>query len=356
MLALRHPRNLVRTGLAGLRAVLEAGGHDNYHWIHIPVGYLYLMGNPRADWGFKTAEEPGLNGRSLNYPRGRVLGGCSSINGMIYMRGQAADYDHWRQLGNAGWGWDDVLPLFRRSEDHWEGSNEFHGAGGEWRIEAPRVAWEILDAFRDAAEQCGIPRTEDFNRGDNFGCGYFEVNQKNGWRWNTVKAFLRPICYARPNFEMWTSAQAAQLIIETLPDGSRRCTGVKVWDGHEMVTAHAAREVVLSAGAVNSPQLLQLSGIGPAALLGMNPTDIGAAAPAQRLAEIAIHPPNTALPAGLLLLHSAQVAAKEVKVGLHKRRRQIRCPTAHRMPAQIAGRVAAQVQNHIVNAALGDAH
>ena len=178
--------------------LLEAGGSDNYHWIHIPVGYLYTMGNPRTDWCLKTEPDPGLNGRALNYPRGKVLGGCSAINGMIYMRGQAADYDHWRQLGNAGWAWDDVLPLFKRSEDHWLGASEFHGAGGEWRIEAPRVSWEILDAFRDAAEQCGIPKSDDFNRGDNEGCGYFHVTQRRGVRWTTAKAFLRP-ARGRPN-------------------------------------------------------------------------------------------------------------------------------------------------------------
>ena len=172
--------------------LLEAGGRDSYLWIHIPVGYLYTMGNPRTDWCLKTEPEPGLNGRALNYPRGKVLGGCSAINGMIYMRGQAADYDHWRQLGNAGWSWEDVLPYFKRSEDHYRGGDEFHGAGGEWRIEPPRVSWEILDAFREAAAEVGIPNTDDFNRGDNEGCGYFEFTQRSGVRWTTAKAFLRP--------------------------------------------------------------------------------------------------------------------------------------------------------------------
>ncbi len=172
--------------------LLEAGGKDDYHWIHIPVGYLYCIGNPRTDWLYRTEAEAGLNGRSLGYPRGRVLGGCSSINGMIYMRGQREDYDEWARLtGDDGWRWDNVLPLFKRSEDHHRGPSEFHGGGGEWRVEGQRLRWDILERFADAAEEAGIPRTEDFNRGDNFGVGYFEVNQRRGIRWNTAKAFLR---------------------------------------------------------------------------------------------------------------------------------------------------------------------
>src|SRR6185437_655744 len=172
--------------------LLEAGGDDNYRWIHIPVGYLYLMGNPRADWCYKTAADTGLNGRSLAYPRGKVLGGCSSINGMIYMRGQADDYDGWRQQGNVGWGWDDVLPYFLKSEDNWRGAGALHGSGGEWRVEKQRLSWPILDSFRKAAKELGIPETDDFNKGTNEGAGYFEVNQKRGVRWSTAKAFLRP--------------------------------------------------------------------------------------------------------------------------------------------------------------------
>ena len=172
--------------------LLEAGGRDSYFWIHVPVGYLYTMNNKRTDWCFKTAPSEGLNDRSLAYPRGRVLGGCSSINGMIYMRGQARDYDQWRQLGNVGWGWDDVLPLFRKSEDHYKGGDELHGSGGEWHVDKQRLSWPILDAFRDAAIEAGIPLTDDFNRGDNEGVGYFEVNQKGGWRWSTANAFLHP--------------------------------------------------------------------------------------------------------------------------------------------------------------------
>ncbi|MCA0215436.1 MAG: GMC family oxidoreductase N-terminal domain-containing protein [Proteobacteria bacterium] len=248
--------------------LIEAGRKDDYHWIHIPVGYLYCIGNPRTDWLYQTEPDAGLNGRTLRYPRGKTLGGCSSINGMIYMRGQARDYDQWAQLtGDASWAWDNCLPDFKRHEDHYKGADALHGAGGEWRVERQRLRWDILDAFAQAAQQAGIPHSEDFNRGDNEGVGYFQVNQKNGWRWNTAKAFLRPICYARPNFEMWTSAQVAKLIIETQPDGSRRCTGAQVWTGSGMTTATAAREVILCAGSIGSPQILQLSGIGPAALL-----------------------------------------------------------------------------------------
>ena len=274
--------------------LIEAGRRDDYHWIHIPVGYLYCISNPRTDWMFKTEAEPGLNGRSLIYPRGKTLGGCSSINGMIYMRGQARDYDGWAaSTGDMQWGWAQSLPYFLLHEDHHKGANALHGArgsaptlmqdsitpyramlrhnnaGGEWRVEKQRLRWDVLEAFAQAAVQAGIPASEDFNTGDNEGVGYFEVNQKSGWRWNTAKAFLRPTCYARPNFELWTGAHASQLLLENQPGGEQplRCTGVRVWNGQEMVNAHARREVILSAGAVASPQLLQLSGIGPAALL-----------------------------------------------------------------------------------------
>ena len=269
--------------------LIEAGRKDDYHWIHIPVGYLYCIGNPRTDWLYQTEPDTGLNGRSLRYPRGKTLGGCSSINGMIYMRGQARDYDQWAHLtGDDSWRWEQVLPAFRHHEDHWrldksnEASpafaslhgNKSHGSTGEWRVERQRLRWDVLDAFAQAAQQAGIPTTDDFNGGNNEGVGYFEVNQKKGWRWNTAKAFLRPTCYGRANFEMWTSAQATRLIVEPQSDGSRRCTGVQVWTGKEMVTARAACEVVLSAGAINSPQLLQLSGIGPAALLREHGVDM----------------------------------------------------------------------------------
>ncbi|MDJ0948342.1 MAG: choline dehydrogenase [Alphaproteobacteria bacterium] len=241
--------------------LLEAGGKDDYIWIHIPVGYLFTINNPRTDWCFKTEAEPGLNGRALIYPRGKTLGGCSSINAMIYMRGQARDYDHWRQLGNPGWSWDDVLPYFRKSEDYALGADDVHGAGGEWRVEDMRLSWEILDAFRDAAVETGIPRTEDFNRGNNEGCGYFKVNQKRGVRWSTAKAFLRP-AMGRPNLTVLTHAQARRIRF----DGKRAAGLDLALDG---APAHATvgGELILATGAVGSPQLLQLSGIGPGALL-----------------------------------------------------------------------------------------
>ena len=236
--------------------LLEAGGTDNYHWIHIPVGYLYCIGNPRTDWCMKTEAETGLNGRALNYPRGRVLGGCSSINGMIYMRGQAQDYDHWRQLGCTGWGWDDMLPLFRAQEDFYRGPNDLHGAGGEWRVERARVRWQVLDAFLDAATQLGIPRTEDFNRGDNEGGGYFDVTQRSGVRLNSAKAFLRP-ALGRPNLRVLTKAQAERLVIE-----AGEVKGVTFRHRGQSQTVLATREVVLAAGAIGSPHLLELSGVG----------------------------------------------------------------------------------------------
>jgi choline dehydrogenase len=216
----------------------------------------------------------------LRYPRGKTLGGSSSINGMIYMRGQSRDYEQWAALtGDDAWRWQNVLPAFKKHEDHYLGADEMHGAGGEWRVEKQRLRWDILDAFAAAAEQAGVPHSTDFNRGSNEGVGYFQVNQKNGWRWNTAKAFLRPTCYGRPNFELWTGAQVSRLLFESLPDGTRRCTGAEVWNGTEMTTATATREVVLSAGAIGSPQILQLSGIGPAELLRQHGIDVVLDAP-----------------------------------------------------------------------------
>ncbi len=236
--------------------LLEAGGSDRYHWVHVPIGYLYCMGNPRTDWMMKTAAEPGLNGRALNYPRGKVLGGCSSINGMIYMRGQAADYDGWRQAGNSGWGWEDVLPYFLKSEDNYRGGSALHGAGGEWRVERQRLSWPILDAFREAAQELGIRKTDDFNDGDNEGSGYFEVNQKGGLRWNTTKAFLRP-AMKRKNLRVLTGAETEQLEFD-----GKTVTGVRFRLNGRLCVARAGREVVLSAGAINSPKILELSGVG----------------------------------------------------------------------------------------------
>ncbi|WP_342115665.1 GMC family oxidoreductase [Pseudoduganella sp. OTU4001] len=242
--------------------LIEAGGKDDYVWIHIPVGYLHCINNPRTDWLFRTEADPGLGGRSLIYPRGKVLGGSSSINGMIYMRGQSSDYDHWAELcGDPSWRWSEVLPLFRKSEDHYGGASDFHGAGGEWRVEKQRLRWDILDAFRDAAEQTGIPKVEDFNRGDNFGCSYFEVNQKRGIRWNTAKAFLRAAT-RRPNLTLMTGCHVEKLVLE---EGA--CKGVIFTGGGTRWNAEAKRETLLAAGAIGTPQILQLSGIGPADVL-----------------------------------------------------------------------------------------
>lgn len=242
--------------------LLEAGGNDNYHWIHIPVGYLYCIGNPRTDWGFKTEPDPGLNGRVLGYPRGKVLGGCSSINGMIYMRGQARDYDHWRQLGNTGWSWDDCLPYFIKSEDQAAiEPNDMHGSGGEWRVEKQRLSWEILGAFRDAAEQAGIPKIDDFNRGDNEGSSFFHVNQKGGVRWNTTKGFLRP-AMQRKNLQVVTHAHTERLVLD-----GKRVTGIELMVKGEPAKATAEGEIILAAGAIGSPQIMELSGIGPGHIL-----------------------------------------------------------------------------------------
>lgn len=236
--------------------LLEAGKSDNYHWVHIPVGYLYCIGNPRTDWMMKTTREPGLNGRSLVYPRGKVLGGCTSVNGMIYMRGQAADYDHWRQLGNAGWGWDDVLPYFLKSEDHHSGASDLHGAGGEWKVAKQRLGWDILTAVQDGAKEFGIMPRSDFNDGNNEGSGLFEVNQRAGVRWNTAKGFLRP-AMKRPNLRVLTEAHTDRLVLE-----GKRVTGVRFRRKGQEFEAGAAREVLLAAGAINSPKILELSGIG----------------------------------------------------------------------------------------------
>ena len=260
--------------------LLEAGQKDSYPWIHIPVGYLYCIGNPRTDWMYITEPEKGLNGRSQRYPRGKTLGGCSSINGMIYMRGQARDYDNWAKItGDDSWNWQNALEAFKAHEDHYRldkgadpltGSNsrfsDMHGHGGEWRIEKQRLRWDVLDSFSDAAVEMGINKTEDFNSGDNAGVGYFDVNQRSGWRWSTSKAFLRPV-QSRPNLTVWTEAQVETLTFLTDANGTLRCSGVVVQHQGQSKVVLAGREVILSAGAVNSPQILQLSGIGPAALL-----------------------------------------------------------------------------------------
>jgi choline dehydrogenase len=251
--------------------LVEAGGKDNHPWIHIPVGYLYCIGNPRTDWLYFTEADAGLNGRQLRYPRGKVLGGCSSINGMIYMRGQARDYDGWATLtGDSSWCWEQCLAHFMQHEDHWRGADALHGAGHEWRVERQRLSWQILDAFAAAAVQAGIPACEDFNRGNNEGVGYFEVNQKRGVRWNASKAFLRPV-RQRKNLHVWTGQHTHRVLLQ-----GRRAVGVELLAtrGGAPVTVRAAREVVLAAGAVGTPQILQHSGIGAAeqlAPLGITP-------------------------------------------------------------------------------------
>jgi choline dehydrogenase len=244
--------------------LLEAGGKDDWIWIHIPVGYLYCIGNPRTDWCYRTEAEPGLNGRSILYARGKVLGGCSSINAMVYMRGQSRDYEEWKSLGNPGWGWDDVLPVFKRSEDYHSGADSAHGSGGEWRVERQRLSWEILDAFREAMGEAGIPKISDFNRGDNEGSSPFEVNQKRGVRWNASKAFLRS-AMRRSNLTVLRNSQARRLRF-----AAKRAAGVEFSRGSEELYAAARIETVLAAGAIGSPQILQLSGVGPAALLSQH--------------------------------------------------------------------------------------
>ncbi|ACA17709.1 glucose-methanol-choline oxidoreductase [Methylobacterium sp. 4-46] len=242
--------------------VLEAGGRDNWIWFHIPAGYLFAIGNKRADWLFTTEAEAGLNGRQLAYPRGKVIGGSSAINAMIYMRGQAADYDGWRQLGLSGWGWDDVLPFFLKHEDHIAPPNAFHRSGGEWRVEPPRIRWAVLDAIRDAAEAAGIRKIPDFNTGDNEGSSYFQVNQRRGRRWSAARGFLKP-ALGRPNLRLETGIHVERVLIE-----EGRAAGVVFArpDGRRAL-ARARGEVVLSAGAVASPKLLELSGIGDGARL-----------------------------------------------------------------------------------------
>lgn len=257
--------------------LLEAGKRDTYPWIHIPVGYLYCIGNPRTDWLYHTEPDAGLNGRTLRYPRGKTLGGCSSINGMIYMRGQARDYDGWAaQTGDKDWAWETSLEDFKAHENHYRldgdadpatgGNSRFsdlHGHGGEWRIEKQRLRWEVLEDFSKAMVEAGFELSDDFNTGDNSGVGYFEVNQRSGWRWNTSKAFLKP-ARSRRNLTVWTEAQVERLLVERDADGAKRCAGAIVRRGADAVTVRAKGEVILSAGAINSPQILQVSGIGPA--------------------------------------------------------------------------------------------
>jgi len=237
--------------------LLEAGGHDDWIWFHIPVGYLFLIGNPRSDWMFETMADPGLNGRKLNYPRGKAIGGSSSINAMLSMRGQAGDYDHWRQLGLTGWGWDDVRPMFRQLDRHFLGDTEHHRADGELSVEEPRVRWEILDSIIDAAEEIGIPRSADPNTGDNEGSYYFHVNQKRGRRWSAARGFLKPVLH-RPNLRLVTDVQVERVLFD-----GKRAVGVRYTQEGQQFEARAKGEIILSAGAIGSMQVLQRSGVGP---------------------------------------------------------------------------------------------
>jgi choline dehydrogenase-like flavoprotein len=237
--------------------VLEAGGQDNWIWFHIPVGYLFAIGNPRSDWMFKTEPDEGLNGRSLAYPRGKVIGGSSAINAMIYMRGQAADYDHWRQLGLSGWGWNDVLPIFKQHENHFLGAGPHHAVGGEWRIEAPRVSWQLLADFREAAAQAGIKPIPDFNTGDNEGSCYFHVNQKFGRRWSAARGFLKPVLH-RQNLRLETRCVVEKILFE-----GTRAAGVHWRQNGATFSARCRGEVILAAGSLGSVQLMLLSGVGP---------------------------------------------------------------------------------------------
>lgn len=253
--------------------VLEAGGTDDWIWFHIPIGYLFAIGNPRADWCYKTEPVPGLNNRSIGYARGKVIGGCTAINAMVYMRGQVQDYDTWAQMGLSGWGWDDVLPYFLRHEDHQSGKSALHNAGGEWRVEKARVRWDLIDSIAEAGAQIGIPRVDDFNLGNNEGSGYFQVNQKRGKRWSAATGFLKPIL-SRPNLELRTKVQVCNVALDGQESGKLRATGVVYKQGGESFFARAKAEVILAAGAINSPQLLQLSGIGPADLLQSHGIDV----------------------------------------------------------------------------------
>lgn len=255
--------------------VIEAGGRDNWIWHHIPIGYLFAIGNPRADWCYKTEPVPGLNNRSIGYARGKVIGGCTAINAMVYMRGQVQDYDTWAQMGLSGWGWDDVLPYFLKHEDHESGKSDMHGSGGEWRVENARVRWPLIEAVAEAGAQIGIPRVADFNLGTNEGSGYFQVNQKKGMRWSAASAFLKPVLEQRSNITLLLKAHVEKIEFDTSTGNGRpRATAVIVSDESGRRRHTAAREIILSAGAINSPQILQLSGIGPGELLKSHGIDV----------------------------------------------------------------------------------
>ena len=262
--------------------LIEAGGKDDWFWIKIPVGYLYTIGNPRTDWCYKTAEDPGLAGRSIHYARGKVIGGCSSINAMIYMRGQATDYDRWAEAtGDDRWRWQgeagQTLEIYKSLENFFGGANAWHGTGGEMRVESPRVKWRILDAWQRAAAEQGIESIAEFNRGDNAGCAYFHVTQARGRRWSMADAFLHPITH-RQNLVVWTNTQVLGIGLEenrerrstdkgAWAQAQHRARTIQVIQGGQRIEVRARKQIILAAGAIGTPQLLQASGIGPAALL-----------------------------------------------------------------------------------------
>ena len=238
--------------------LLEAGGNDNHFWIHVPMGYAKTFVDPRINWMFESEPEKELQGRTMYQPRGKVLGGTSSINGMVYMRGNAADYDQWRQLGNEGWSYDDVLPYFRKAEDNERGASEFHGAGGPLRVSNQPYNWEIAQALLAACTQAGIPETPDFNGATQEGCGYYQTTTNNKRRWSTAAAYLKP-ARNRPNLVVKTKAHATRLLFD-----NGRAVGVEFETPRGRERAMAGREVIVSGGAFGSPQLLLLSGLGPA--------------------------------------------------------------------------------------------
>jgi choline dehydrogenase len=248
--------------------LLEAGGRDNHMWIHIPLGFGKLFNNDKVNWLYKSEPEPELNNRQIIQPRGKVLGGSSSINGLLYIRGQHEDYDHWRQLGNTGWAFADVLPYFRRAENQERGADDLHGVGGPLAVSNVCEPHPLCEAFLDAAEQTGIPRTDDFNGPTQEGAGYFQLTAKNGRRWSTAVGYLKQ-ARARPNLTLEINALATRILFS-----GRRAVGIEYRQGDTTRTAYADGELILAGGAFNSPQLLQLSGIGPADLLRQHGIDV----------------------------------------------------------------------------------
>ena len=249
--------------------LLEAGGKDNYPWIHIPVGYYKTMHNPKVDWCFHTEKDETMNNRSIRYPRGKTLGGSSSINGLLWIRGQSNDYDNWRQMGNSGWGWNDVLPYFLKSENNELGKSEFHNDSGPIMVSNKKINLKMLDEFQNAAEECGIPKTNDFNTGDNTGIGFFQFTTNHNksllkLRCSAAKGYLSPI-KNRKNLKIITKAHVQKINFE-----GKKAESVSFYQGNEVVTIKARREIILSAGSIGSPHILQVSGVGDSNKLKKN--------------------------------------------------------------------------------------